>query len=108
MRSETTPHGHHPTILHGQDLHAPVVPTDHRRGAQRPNITVIEYGDFQSRACREAEPAVRKILAAHPRTLQLIFRHFPLVDHPLALMAAGKVCDTSGGMGELETVILAS
>jgi protein-disulfide isomerase len=29
------------------------------------------------------------ILAAHPQTVQLVFRHFPLEsDHPLALMAA--------------------
>ena len=88
MQTTTNP-GHRPTLQDGHDLHAPVVPTDHRRGAPRPTITVIEYGDFESPLCRAAEPAVRMILAAHPRTVQLVYRHFPLEpDHTLALMAA--------------------
>jgi len=79
----------HPKARDGHDLHAPVTPTDHRRGAARPRITVIEYGDFESISCRSAEPAVQMLLAAHPRTVQLVFRHYPLEqDHPLALMAA--------------------
>ena len=81
------------------DLHAPLNPTDHRRGAQRPTITVVEYGDFASPACRAAEPAVRVILAAHPLTVQLVFRHFPLEsEHPLALMAA-EASEAAGAQG---------
>jgi protein-disulfide isomerase len=73
----------------GNHLHAPLAPTDHRRGALRPTITVIQYGDFQSAACRAAEPAVRMLLAANAETVQLVFRHFPVeFAHPLALMAA--------------------
>ncbi len=72
-----------------QDLHAPVTVTDHRRGAPRARITMLEYGDFASTACRAAEPAVRMILATHPHTVELVFRHFPLEsEHPLALLAA--------------------
>ncbi len=71
------------------DLQALLTPTDHRRGAIRPKIVVVEYGDFQCSVCRAAEPAVRMLLAAHPETLQLVYRHFPIEsDHPLALMAA--------------------
>lgn len=81
--------GHHPIVRRGHDLHAPVSPTDHRRGAERPSVTVIEYADFESTACRAAEPAVRAILAAHPKSVQLVFRHYPLEPvHPMALMAA--------------------
>jgi protein-disulfide isomerase len=73
----------------GTDLHAPVTPTDHRRGATRPSVTVIEYGDFESISSRAAEPAVQMMLAAHSTTVQLVFRHFPLESgHPRALMAA--------------------
>jgi len=80
---------HSPKIQAGHDLHAPVTPTDHCRGAKRPSITVIEYGDFASTSCRAAEPAVQMLLAAHPQSVQLVFRHFPLEpEHPLALMAA--------------------
>ncbi len=82
-------HGHRRIIQQGHDLHAPVTPTDHCRGAERPSITVIEYADFESPACRAAESAVRAILAAHPTSVQLVFRHFPLEPvHPMALMAA--------------------
>jgi protein-disulfide isomerase len=88
MRTSTT-HEHKSTPRQGHDLIAPLVPTDHRRGAQQASITIMEYGDFESPACRAAEPAVRSILAAHPDTVQLVFRHFPLeAEHPLALMAA--------------------
>jgi len=85
----TAAHGSHTPPPVGQDLHAPVTPTDHCRGAQRPTITIVEYGDFASQACRAAESAVRMVLAAHLQTVQLVFRHFPIeFAHPLALMAA--------------------
>jgi protein-disulfide isomerase len=72
-----------------QDLQSPLTPTDHRRGAAEAKITVVEYGDLQCPMCRAAEPAVKMLLASHPQTLQLVFRHFPLESaHPLALMAA--------------------
>ncbi len=87
MREPTAPESHLPQ--HGQDLHAPLTPIDHRRGAPRPKVIVVEYGDFQCPTCRAAEPAVQMLLASHPQTLQLVFRHFPIeAAHPLALMAA--------------------
>ncbi len=71
------------------DLHAAVTVEDHRRGAMRPRVTVVEYGDFASPACRAAEPAVRLLLASYPDTVQLVFRHFPVeYANPLAMTAA--------------------
>ncbi len=88
MRS-TTDRASHTLLAVGHDLHAPVTPADRCRGARRPTVTIIEYGDFASQACRAAEPGVRMVLAAHPQTVQLVFRHFPIeFAHPLALMAA--------------------
>lgn len=76
-------------IWDGQDLRAPLGPADHRRGAPRPTIMVVEYADFASQACRAAEPAVKMLLAAHPATVQLVFRRYPIeLAHPLALKAA--------------------
>jgi protein-disulfide isomerase len=73
----------------GHDLHAPVTSADHHRGARKPDVTVVEYGDFASSACRKAEPAVRLLLASHPETVELVFRHFPMeAADPRALMAA--------------------
>lgn len=77
------------SVHHRNDLRAPLTPTDHRRGAVRPTITVVEYGDFQCSTCRAAEPAVKMLLASHPESVELVFRHFPMESaHPLALMAA--------------------
>ncbi len=88
MRNTTARAPHAPSPV-GDDLHAPVTPADHCRGARRPTITIVEYGDFASEACRAAEPGVRMVLAAHPDTVQLVLRHFPIAfAHPLALMAA--------------------
>ena len=85
----TTVQGSDTRARAGPDLLAPVTRADHRRGARRPTITIVEYGDFASQACRAAEPGVRMVLAAHPETAELVFRHFPVeFAHPLALMAA--------------------
>jgi protein-disulfide isomerase len=85
---ETTQQSHR-RVPGSHDLHAPVTAADHRRGASRPRITVVEYGDFASAACRAAEPAVRLLLASNPETVELVFRHFPMeAANPLALMAA--------------------
>lgn len=98
--NRTTPLKSPPAARTGHDLHAPVTPADHRRGATRPTITVVEYGDFQCPACRAAEPAVRMLLAAHPATVELVFRHFPIESaHPLALMAA-EATEAAGAQGK--------
>jgi len=89
MKNTTTAVGSHSAAGLGDDLRAPVTPADHRRGATRPTITVVEYGDFQCPACRAAEPGLRMLLDSHPKTVELVFRHFPIESvHPLALMAA--------------------
>ena len=73
----------------GHDLKVPVSPTDHVRGSAEARITVVEYGDFQCRICRSAEPGVRMLLDQHPGTVRLVYRHFPIQSaHPHALMAA--------------------
>jgi protein-disulfide isomerase len=73
----------------GQDLKVPISPTDHVRGAPEAHVTVVEYGDFECPICRAAEPGVRMLLDQHPKTVRLIYRHFPIESaHPRALMAA--------------------
>ena len=93
----------------GHDLHAPLTAADHRRGALRPKVIVVEYADFTSRACRAAEPAVRLLLAANPETVQLVFRHFPIeFAHPLALMAAqaSEAAAAQGKFWEMHDALL--
>jgi protein-disulfide isomerase len=86
-----------------------VTRADHRRGAQRPTITIVEYGDFGCQSCRTAEPAVRMLIAAHPETVQLVFRHFPIeFAHPLARVAAEatEAAAAQGKFWEMHDVLL--
>jgi protein-disulfide isomerase len=86
--------------LRAPDLVTPVSAADHHRGARRPVVTIVEYADFASQACRVAEPGVKMVLAAHPEAVQLVFRHLPIeVAHPLALMAA-EAADAAAAQGQ--------
>lgn len=63
--------------------------TDHVLGPIAAPVTLIEYGDFESPACREAHAAVGILLREHGQHLRLVYRHFPeLVEHPHAEAAA--------------------
>jgi protein-disulfide isomerase len=63
--------------------------TDHILGPLTAPVTLIEYGDFESPACREAHGAVKILLREHGKHLRLVYRHFPEVAvHPHAEAAA--------------------
>jgi protein-disulfide isomerase len=70
-------------------LAVPPQPDDHRQGGAHARLTLIEYGDFESSACRSAAPTVRMLLDRHPSHLQVIYRHFPSeLEHAHAVLAA--------------------
>ncbi|WP_431245540.1 Na+/H+ antiporter NhaA [Leifsonia xyli] len=71
------------------DLLAPVDDgMDHIRGADDPQVTLVEYGDFECGYCKQAAPTARELLQRHPDAA-FIWRHLPLTDvHPNALRAA--------------------
>jgi protein-disulfide isomerase len=59
------------------------------KGAENPQVTVVEFADFQCPACRAAAPLTAQLLAQYPDQVQVIFRHFPLVSiHPNAQQAS--------------------
>ncbi len=56
-------------------------------------LTIVEFSDFACPYCRAAQPALRRVLARWPGRVRLVFRHFPLEQHPEALPAArAAVC----------------
>ena len=70
-------------------LAVPPQPEDHRQGPAHARLTLIEYGDFESPACRAAAPTVRMLVERYPAHLQVIYRHFPSeLEHPHAVLAA--------------------
>ncbi len=80
-------------------LPSPDPHTDHIAGPHGAAITVVEYGDFECPACRQAYPVVKAMLAQHGRQVRAVFRHFPLREvHPHAELAA-EAAEAAGAQG---------
>ena len=70
-------------------LAVPVDPeTDHIRGDVNAPITLLEYGDFECPYCGMAYPVVKALEKKYGDQLRVVFRHFPLQQHPHAEAAA--------------------
>src|SRR6266542_1349737 len=54
----------------------PVGERDHVLGAEEPELTLIEYGDFGCPFCFAASRPVKSLLERYD-TLSLVWRHFP-------------------------------
>jgi protein-disulfide isomerase len=66
----------------------PVGDGDHVLGADEPELTLIEYGDFGCPFCFAASRPVKSLLERYD-TLRLVWRHFPDSElHPGADLAA--------------------
>ncbi len=76
----------------------PVDETDWVKGPADATVTIIEYSDFQCPGCSGMAPIVDALLAAHPE-MRLVYRHFPLSFHPLAVVAA-EAAEAAGAQGK--------
>ena len=75
-----------------------------------PKVTIIEWGDFQCPYCAAVSPLLKRLADAYPNDVQIVFRHFPLPSHPLALLAA-EATEAAGAQGkfwEMEELIFAN
>ncbi len=57
-------------------------------GAKDALVTIVEFADFQCPSCAAAGQALKKIVKAFPKDVRLVFRNFPLPNHPDAALAA--------------------
>jgi len=81
-------------------LTKPVDARDYIRGNAAAAATLVEYGDYASPACRDAEWIVKAILQVMPAELCVVFRHFPLRQaHPQAQHAA-EAAEAAGVQGK--------
>ena len=62
--------------------------SSNRAGAQNPKITLVEFSDYQCPSCKVYEPIVKSLLEKYPNDLGLVYRHFPLPVHNMAIPAA--------------------
>ncbi|MCB9557409.1 MAG: thioredoxin domain-containing protein [Deltaproteobacteria bacterium] len=47
-------------------------------GPQKPQVTIVEYADFQCGHCAEVSPLLKKIVARYSKQVALVFKPYPL------------------------------
>ncbi len=72
-----------------------------RMGATRAPVTVVVFSDFQCPACRVLADHLRAIRAEHPERVVVVYRHYPLPNHPFAA-AAARASECAGEQGQFE------
>src|SRR5215470_14898837 len=71
----------------------------HLRGPEKPQLTLVEFGDYQCPSCGFYHPFVKEILSRYPEKLRLEFHHYPLISiHPNS-MAASMAAEAAGEQG---------
>ena len=74
--------------------------SEHKRGAGKKGVTLIEYGDFQCPACKSFYPIVSQVEKAYGDDITFQFRHFPLNQlHPHAFEAS-RAAEAAGKQGK--------
>ena len=58
------------------------------KGADNPRVTLTEFSDFQCPYCTIAVGNLNTILKQYPKDVRLVFKQFPLSNHPQAKIAA--------------------
>lgn len=58
------------------------------RGAANAPITIIEFSDYQCPFCARVTPTLDKLRATYGDKIRIVFKDFPLPNHPLAPKAA--------------------
>jgi protein-disulfide isomerase len=59
------------------------------RGPVDAQVTIVEFSDYDCPYCAQQEPALKKVLAAYPTQVKLVFKNLPLVEtHPKAKQKA--------------------
>lgn len=82
------PFGTDPFAKDREELKAAFGPT---KGPKDAPVTIVEFGDLQCPACKQAQPNIEKLVAASPNA-RLVFQNFPLEQiHPWAMPAARYV-----------------
>ncbi len=68
-------------------------------GPRQATVTIVEFSDFQCPYCRQAQAAIKEIIAAYRSDVKLIFKNFPLNIHEHATAAArGGFCAAEQGL----------
>ena len=95
--------------LQRAELVVPVGPEDHSQGAVgTAAITVVQYGDYECRACGAIYPLIKSLSKRRAGDLKLVFRNMPLTQlHPNAQWAAeaAEAASAQGKFWELHDAL---
>ena len=70
--------------------------TNHVKGQNAKNVTLLEYGDYQCPICGLYEPTIEQVYTKYQKDIQLQFRNLPLASiHPNAF-AAARAAEAAG------------
>lgn len=58
------------------------------RGPANAPVEIVEFSDFQCPFCLRATPTVRQVMSTYGDKVRLVYRHYPLPNHPNARPAA--------------------
>jgi protein-disulfide isomerase len=72
-------------------------------------LTIVEFSDFQCPYCAAAVPQIRAILKAYPTQVKLVFKEYPLEEHPQADLAAtaAVAAQKQGKFWEMHDILFA-
>ena len=68
-------------------------------GSQSPSVLIVEFADFECPACALAAPVLKQAVEAYPDDVTLMYRYFPLAQHPNAREAAAAA-EAAGRQGK--------
>lgn len=57
-------------------------------GPEEAEVVIVEFGDYECPFCRRAEGPLRYVREVFPEKVAVVYRHFPLRNHPNAYEAA--------------------
>ncbi len=70
-------------------------------GAEKPEITIAQFSDYQCFQCNKMYFLLRQLLAVHPDSLRLVHRHYPL-DHKVnSLIVPEPFHEGSGDLAKI-------
>jgi protein-disulfide isomerase len=86
------PFGADPFATAREDLKSANGPS---RGAKDGTLTIVEFGDLQCPACKQAQPNINRLMEDEPKA-RLVFENFPLVSIHNWAMTGAKYVDCLG------------
>lgn len=75
-------------------------PTNHVKGANAKQITLVEYGDFQCPVCAAYEPTIKEVYEKYKGDIQFQFRHFPIQASHENALAGSRAAEAAGLQGK--------